>query len=179
MEPAIRRAEPTVADDALMGVLAAGDGIAIDALLDRYGGGVLRYLTHVTGDRTASEDLTQEVFVRVLREARRYRPQGRFRAWLYTMAHRAALNHLRAEKRRRRWLGLIPFRRETERIETDPILRALDRVDEPFRSALVLVAVEGLSYEEAAAAAGCTVKTLSTRLVRARRRFREIWNEMR
>jgi RNA polymerase sigma-70 factor, ECF subfamily len=64
---------------------------------------VFGYLLYVTGDRTLAEDLTGETFERALRRWRRFDPRrGSARTWLCQLARSAALDHFRAERRRKR-----------------------------------------------------------------------------
>lgn len=165
-------------DDRLMEEIASGGREALRGLIARHGGGLIRFLARMTGDATAAEDLAQETFLRVLRHANRYRPGVGFRAWLYAIARRLALNHLgRGFRKGNGWPAEIPVAAPDplERIELQAAIdRALEAIDEPFRSALLLVVVEELSYEEAARACDCPVKTLSSRLARGRERFREL-----
>jgi len=163
-------------DDALMQALAAGRSEALRLLVDRHGTAVLNFLYRMTGDRAASEDLSQEVFLRVFRHASRYVAGGGFRGWLFAIARNLALNYGRHRRMERRVRAPAPRSEDpAERAELERAVEAaIDRIDEPFRSALVLCTVDGLSYDEAAAACGCTVKTLSSRLARARMRLREL-----
>jgi len=165
-------------DDRLMEEIASGRRDALRGLVARHGGGLVRFLARMTGDAAAGEDLAQETFLRVLRHAGRYRPGGGFRAWLYAIARRLALTYLgRVLRKTNGWPAEIAVAEPDplERIELQAAIdRALEAVDEPFRSALLLVVVEELSYEEAARACECPVKTLSSRVARGRERFREL-----
>ncbi len=166
------------ADDRLMAGLAAGRSEALREIIRRHGPAILNFLYQLTGDRATAEDLSQETFLRVFRHARHYVPGGGFRAWVYTIARRLALNHGRdraADRGRRPEIAPAAIPDGGERSELQrAIERAIEGVTEPFRSALVLCVLQGLSYEEAAEASGCSVKTLSSRLARGRERFREL-----
>ncbi len=167
-------------DDGLMQSLAAGRSDALREIIHRHGPALLNFLYQLTGDRATAEDLSQEAFLRVYRHAARYVPGGGFRAWLYTIARHLALNHSRdrAVERDRRpepinWAAAPPDGGERSELQRS-IEKAIDAVSEPFRSALVMCVLHGLSYEEAAEACGCSVKTLSSRLARGRERFRDL-----
>ena len=156
--------------------LAGGRSDALRELIDRHGAAVLNFLYRMTGDRAAAEDLSQETFLRVFRHASRYVAGGGFRGWLYAIARNLALNHGRDRAMEKRIEPARPTRSDAvERAELERAVEAaIDRIDEPFRSALVLCTLDGLSYEEAAFACDCSVKTLSSRLARARARLREL-----
>jgi len=169
-----------VAEDALMSRLSGGEAQALQEIMSVHGPGVLNFLCHLTGSREAAEDLTQETFLRVFRKAASFRGNGHgVRPWLYSIARNLAVNL----RRRRRVAASVPpspsfpVCRPSERYLREElqerIKRGLAEIQEPYRSPLVLCAVEGFSYEEAAVACGCSVKTLSSRLARARRKFRD------
>lgn len=167
-------------DDALMLRLAEGDSEALREIIRRHGTPLAAFLRQMTGDAASADDLTQESFLRVYRNSARYVPGGGFRAWLYTIARHLALNHLR-DRHQEAAVPAAPPPMEAplpdggERGELQSMIeRAIDAVPEPFRSALLLCVLHGLSYEEAAEASGCSVKTLSSRLARGRERFREL-----
>ncbi len=164
-------------DDLLMQRLAAGDAEALREIVRRHGESLLNFIHHLTGDRATAEDLSQEAFLRVYRNSSRYVAGGGFRAWLYTIARHLALNHQRNRKLERERLP-DPRESESPRLEGGELQQAIDHaidaISEPFRSALVLCVLHGLSYEEAAAASGCSVKTLSSRLARGRDQFRHL-----
>ena len=170
-----------VPDDVLMRRLAQGDAAALRPLMERYGGKVLNMAYRIVGDRGAAEDLTQETFLRVLDQAARFRRSGgSAQPWILTIGRNLALKHLRRRALEAR-ARPVPERasvdpsRELEQHELgERIQGALDGIDEPFRSALVLCAFEQLSYQEAAAIQSVSVKTLSSRLARARARFRDL-----
>jgi len=176
--------ETAASDDALLARMARGDAEALRPLMARHGDAVLNVAYRVSGDRAAAEDVVQETFLGAFRKAGRYRPGESARPWLVTIARNLAL-----KRRRRRRLEervRAEERGRTPRPAPDPgaaaergelaaaIERAVEQIDEPYRSALLLCSVEGLSYEDAAAAQRCRVKTLSSRLARARARFREL-----
>jgi RNA polymerase sigma-70 factor, ECF subfamily len=173
-------------DDALMARMVEGDSGALRDLMRRHGELVLGVCYRISGERTAAEDLTQETFLRVYRGAASYVPGRGARPWIVTIARNLALK----QRRRRALEARAPQHLRTQaaalRASPDPSSRAeqgelgdkiqdaLAAIDEPFRSALSLCAVQGLSYEEAAATLECSVKTLSSRLARARARFRQL-----
>ena len=171
---------PDEADDARMIRLRSGDKETLRELMERHGGVVLNFLYRMTRDRETAEDLTQETFLRVFRNADSYRPGQGFCPWLFTIARNLANNH-----RRRRRLE-TQIRPDSNGRQDDPasavengelqhkVEENLHRVEEPFRSALILCVLQGLSYEDAAKVCGCSVKTLSSRLARARARFRTL-----
>ncbi len=148
-------------DDELMRRVAAGQEAAFDLLVGRWQGEVIRLLWRLTGSREDAEDLAQETFLRVLRSAPRYRADGRFRAWLLSIA----TNQARSWGRRRSILSWLPWRLERDR-RPDPapdpqqrldaesdrqrVRAALARLPQRQREALVLRRFHELSLREIA-----------------------------
>lgn len=91
-------------DDALMAAWQGGDEAAFGVLVERYGAQLQGFLLHLLGDRSAAEDAWGDTFMRVVRSRDRYQLDGRFRAWLYTVARRCALDQRRSQ---RRWTRLM------------------------------------------------------------------------
>jgi RNA polymerase sigma-70 factor (ECF subfamily) len=160
--------------------LAQGDPEALRDLMARHAGPVLAFLLHATGDRAAAEDLVQETFLRLFRNAAAWRPELGLRPWLFTIARNLALG-----LRRHRAIEARPLPARPSAPHPPPALveerelrrkaeEAVQAIDEPFRTTLVLCVLQGLSYEEAAAVCGVPPKTISSRLARARARFREL-----
>lgn len=131
----------------------------------------------LTGSDDDAADLVQDTFLRAYRTFENFRPGTNIRAWLFTILYSIFFN----ERTRRRPTLLSPAQLDTvaaaERELAPPgdspwsaeVERALARLPGVFRAAVLLVDVEELSYEEAAAAAGCLVGTLRSRLFRGRK----------
>jgi len=86
----------------------AGDEGAFERLVALHRLSVLRFILRTVRDEDRAEDLCQEVFFRVYRSRDRYQPTATFRTWLFTIAHRLALNEIRAVRRRRRVFVELP-----------------------------------------------------------------------
>ncbi|MEK7466594.1 MAG: RNA polymerase sigma factor [Planctomycetota bacterium] len=170
---------PDRTDEDLVRDLATGSTAALDALMARHGRAVATLLDRTLHDRSWIDDISQETFVRVFRRASTFRPGMTFKPWLYAIA----LNLSRDQNRRwgfwKRFLRTHPIREvapaapDTERVRL--VREALSDLPEDFREVLVLCEIEGLSYAEASEATGSPAKTVSSRLARARDRFREAW----
>ncbi|MCW3053281.1 MAG: polymerase subunit sigma-70 [Chthonomonadales bacterium] len=93
-------AEPQ-SDEYLLSRICARDAEAFETLLARYQESVRGHLLRMVRDLNTTEDLTQEVFVRVWTRAEQWNGHGPFRAWLLRIATNTALNYLRTVRRRR------------------------------------------------------------------------------
>ncbi len=160
---------PDVAD-----VLAAasGDIPAFERLVRHMQGPVWRYVVHLVGDPGLAEDISQEVFLRTHRKLDTLHDPERFVPWLLATARNAAYDAGRSRKRRP--VELVGDREFGSADKGDPhvgieVRDALDRIDESLREALVLVAVIGLTYQEAAEITGVPEGTVKSRVFRARR----------
>lgn len=174
--------------DDLMLLRAAyeGSGPAFDLLVARHGPAIVGFARHLTADRATAEDAAQEAFVRLLRGGEAAVGEAGVRVWLLAVVRNLALDEARRRSVRRRFLDLVrggrdPRRGGGARREPTPpealaaaelggaIARALGTLPEAQRSAFLLRERDGLDYAQIAQVLGCPVKTVSTRLLRARR----------
>ncbi len=140
------------------------------------------HLTHRAED---ASDLVQETYLRAYRTFHNFTPGTNCKAWLFTILYSVFVNRYRKEQREPESVSLDEleekFREFLVAGEWDPqravdlrevgaeVDQALNRLPEAFRSAVLLVDVEELSYEEAAAILNCPVGTVRSRLFRARK----------
>jgi len=132
------------------------------------------FLVYLTGDRSVAEELTAETFARACERWRRYDPRrGSARTWLCQLARSTALDHFRAEDRRRRREGRyaldVPEAEEHGFGEgLSPALEtALSRLSAAEREVLALRVVLDLDGESASRVLGISTTACSTRLSRA------------
>ena len=156
-------------------------GAHIGRLYQEYRSPILAYLTRLIDDREAAEDLCQETFLKALRGWARHDPAASPVAWIYRIATNTAYDHLR----RRRLAQLAPLidaeaipgghAAESRLDEGEPVRSALAQLPPHYRVPLLLQACEGRSLGEIADALGCSNGAVKMRLVRARIRFRELY----
>lgn len=150
----------------------------LGALLPR----LWRYAYVVCRDRDRANDLVQATCERALSRRAQFQPGTRLDAWTFTILQSIWKNDLRRESIRRgqgfvdaEEAGLVDTRESAEgRIFLAEVLNAVDRLPEAQKSAVYLVYVEGMSYEEAAAVLEIPAGTLTSRLVRARAKIAEM-----
>jgi RNA polymerase sigma-70 factor (ECF subfamily) len=160
-----------VAADPLRHLLDAaveGDDVAMGELVRRTQVEVWKVCAAL-GSRGEEEDLVQETYLRAVRAAPSYRGDAPVRAWLLAIARHVCADHVRRRQRQRRLVRRIVPEVATVAPTGDPSAADLvERIDPDRRDAFVLTQVAGLSYEEAAAALGCPIGTIRSRVARAR-----------
>jgi RNA polymerase sigma-70 factor (ECF subfamily) len=87
------------AEKEVMAAVSADVPGAFERLVELYQRRVLHVMTQLVGSRQEAEDLTQDLFLKVFRARKAYRPESRLSTWIFTIAHNLAINHLRSRKR--------------------------------------------------------------------------------
>lgn len=167
-------------DDELMAAIQNGNQKAFQALFERHGGHLLGYSQRLLGgNRARAEDLTQDVWMKVIRFSRNYRPNGNFVAWLRTVARNTLFNDLRKE---RNWRE-VEERLQTESSDVsagfdleieaqqnfEQVKKQLEELPAAQRAALTLHTVDELSYEQIAAEMNLSLSAVKSLIFRARR----------
>jgi RNA polymerase sigma-70 factor (ECF subfamily) len=190
-------------DEALMLNHGAGSEEAFAELVRRYQKGVLNYIFRMVQNRQIAEELTQEVFVALVRNAERYQPTAKFTTYLYTIASNIVSKEWLRRKRRPKFLSLSGWNwRRNPEDEFDPLEHvgdnrtdvlfafqrgeiseavntALRELPEHQREAFILRRFQDLSYEEIAVITDAPVGTAKSRVVRAERALRPLLERFR
>ena len=160
--------------------LRRGDADAFDEVYAAFNVRLFTFLVRLSRRRDVAEDLLEETWLRLVKHARRLRPDTRLGAWLFTVARNLHISYHRSrmleDSAATSLIALWPFSVERSspfeaaaaselerRIE-----RALAALPAASREVLLLVAVAGLSHSDAADVCGVTPETLRQRLHRAR-----------
>jgi RNA polymerase sigma-70 factor (ECF subfamily) len=181
-------------DQEIVELALRGRESAYRELIRRYQRPVLSLIHRIVRDRELAEDLAQDTFVKVLNALDRYRSEYKFSSWIFKIAHNTALDSLR--KREVPTLSLegapnavTPDAQEATRLtiagdEQAPddytagrelrvyIEAAIDRLRPEYRTAVTLYHMEGLAYEEIAAAMELPLGTVKTFIHRARKELK-------
>jgi RNA polymerase sigma-70 factor (ECF subfamily) len=154
--------------------------VFVEGLFAKHHGEIYAYLVRMLRDSDLAADLTQDAFIKAYRAYDSLEKNENARAWLYQIAHRVALDELR----RRKIVRMIPWTGEShgaapsaERLAMDlrlsgPLERALARIPERQRAALLLAEIHDLSGLELAAAMGVSHVAARAILTRARESLR-------
>jgi RNA polymerase sigma-70 factor (ECF subfamily) len=148
---------------------------------------ILECLPHIRGfarrltrDRALADDLVQTAVMRALSNADKYMPDTNFRAWITTILRNSYFNEIRTRVRRPTVeLDIEAMASSTSggqeaRLLIRDFSRAFQRLPSVQQRALMLVGVDGLSYDDAAEAANCAVGTMKSRVSRARLALRQL-----
>jgi RNA polymerase sigma-70 factor (ECF subfamily) len=171
-------------DTALMIRVQSDDAESFGELLQRNRALVIRYLARMVTNQAIAEELAQDVFIRVYRSRRRYRPSAKFSTWLYRITTNVALNHFRDSKRRQHQLSLdvddgLEIRRSArdqnplveERLVQDSVAekvrRAIRSLPANQRAAVIMHKYEEMDYAEIARALGCSATAVKALMFRA------------
>jgi RNA polymerase sigma-70 factor (ECF subfamily) len=178
--------------------LRAGEAQAFDDFVIRYSQNVFALLIRLTEDEEEARDLTQDTFLRALKSIKSFRGDADLKTWLYRIAVNESRNRFRWWKRRNKSSTISldaemnssekPLSEtisddsespemETLRRERERALRlALRELPVNFREVVILRDIEGLSYEEVAAALETNVGTVKSRIARGREELRKKLN---
>lgn len=174
-------------DGELVARYADGDVAAFEQLYDRHRAALWRFLERQLRDPSATADVFQETWARVIVHADRYRPSAPFRAWLYRIAHHCCVDHWRRSGRVRRreqqadqsWLTGMPDRDTPGPADLvahaqagEALQDAILALPEEQRAAFLLYAEAGLSIAEIAGTMGVGPETAKSRLRYAVARLR-------
>ena len=144
-----------------------------DVLFHEHRRSVFRYLSRIVGGTETAHDLTQEVFLRVVRARVPDAEPAARKAWLFRIARNLALNHLRDGTRRPRMAELTDRARPASQELSVAIRQAIAALPEVDRDVFLLRETAGLSYDEIAVACELSVDAVRARLHRARQQLRD------
>lgn len=174
-------------DEELMLEARNGDVRQLGVLFERHQKPLFNYYLRMTGDRSGSEDLVQDVFFRILRSRRTYKPGVSFPVWMYRIARNARIDTLR---KKRHEAPLDPERCEPRspapaadsamaaQEDVEILRRAMALLPEDRREILILARYQNLKYQQIAELLGCQEGAVKQRVFRAIRELREIYLDL-
>jgi len=169
------------ADRALLEQIRNGDTAGAAELFERYAPALLRFTDRLLSDRASAEEVTQEVFVKLIARAHQYDGRAEVASWLFAIA----ANACRDRRRRDRRATVVPLEAIPEppdrtshrgdgiegalisREQRQAVRAALSALSDEQREALVLARYHGLPYVEIAEVLGISVGAVKTRIFRA------------
>ncbi|MEO0527628.1 MAG: sigma-70 family RNA polymerase sigma factor [Bacteroidota bacterium] len=170
--------EPT--DENLMLKVANGDLDLLKILFERHHIHVCNFLYKMCGDKMLSEDLTQDVFYKVMKYRTSYN-SGRFVAWLFTIARNSLNTHFSRVKEHHENIDVVGYKLMEEREEKNEdhshLQKALDQLGASDKELLVLNRFQEIKYQELAEIVGSTPGAVKTKVSRALKKLRLIYFE--
>lgn len=173
-------------DHELIENIAAGDELAFQQMFDRYKKLVINVCYRLVGNKDEAEDLTQDVFLKIFKSARHFKHRSKVSTWIYRIAINLSLNHLR-RKKYQQWFSLNDTSSSKEPVfieivssdcpesafnaqEQEKIVqKAINELPPDQRVAVMLQRYDGLSCQEIAAIAECSIGAVQARLHRAKK----------
>ena len=171
-------------DAELMLRVKDGDGASFALLLEKYRASVTHFLYRMVQEQAVSEELAQEVFLRVYRSRETYEPTAKFTTWLFRIATHLALNWLRDQKNERGQERLdesmedAPAREVADRspsveqsmvhrVKVEEVRRAVASLPEKQRAAVLMHKYEEMEYSQIAKVLSCSESAVKSLLFRA------------
>jgi RNA polymerase sigma-70 factor (ECF subfamily) len=183
-------------DEELIAMVARGNEMAFEILVDRYERPLATFCFGFMRDTQRSEDIMQEAFLRVFRNAHRYRPVARFSTWLYRIATNLCINELKKQRLRQTASidqplspdpdstkvvekiasnSATPLTQAEEKELQALLVRAVEALPDDQRTTLIMVEFNRMPYKEIAEVLGITVSAVKMRIKRARENLRQMF----
>jgi len=174
-------------DELIMEAVKDGNLQQATLLFERYNKRIYNFLARMTLDRALAEDLTQNVFLRIIKYRSSYREGARFQSWIYQIARNVFSDHYQANKNKfsdfvdvEKIRDHMPDSDDSGLQDEKEILlhRSMARLTEDQREVLVLTRFQQLKYEEVAVLMDTTVANIKVKVHRALIRLREYYFEL-
>jgi RNA polymerase sigma factor (sigma-70 family) len=174
-------------DEMIMAAVKNGDLGQASLLFERYNKRIYNFLARMTMDRALAEDLTQNVFLRIIKYRSSYRDGLRFQSWIYQVARNIFSDHYQTQKNK--FSDFIQVDKigehiaenedSLEREEQEKLLtRSMQMLNEEQRELLVLTRFQHMKYEEVAVIMNTSVANIKVKVHRAIAKLREHYFEL-
>ena len=180
----------STANSVLIKKARRGDGHSFGMLIENHERFVYNIVYRITGNFEDARDVSQEAFIKAFKNFSSYDESSAFSTWIYRIAVNTAIDHVRKKKRENN-VSLENYITDEkgenhkssveEKIVSDErmsdIIKALNALDEDFKTVVVLRDIEGMEYSQISKIIGCPEGTVKSRLSRARGKLRQIINK--
>lgn len=167
-------------DESLMAQVADGNLDNLKILFERHHVHVYNFLFKMSGDRMLSEDITQDVFYKLMKYRDSYNG-GNFISWMFTIARNNLKTHYRRNKTNNEDLSVLEYRvtdNDDEKTEDySHLQKALSKLDVSDRELLVMNRFQEIKYAELAEIVGSTPGAVKTKVSRALKKLRKVYFE--
>jgi RNA polymerase sigma-70 factor (ECF subfamily) len=172
-------------DEDLMKRCREGDMSAFELIVLRYKDAIFNFIYHFLADYHRAQDISQETFLRVFRNADRYKSRNSFKSWIYRIAANLCKNELRDRSRHKELLLDDPavytesrYTSPDKAYEDEEVQRlvkeAVNSLPEDQRMAIVMREYQDMTYEEIASALNCSLGAVKSKIYRARQNIKRM-----
>ncbi len=184
-EPSSAREWPI--DNDLMMRVRDGEVAQLGVLFERHQNMLYNFFLRMSSNREASQDLVQEVFLRILRYRHTFRGESKFTVWMYSIARNAYADHFRKRKKEtpvdiealeRTSADPLPHETLEQEQEIAMLRRALDKLASEKREVLLMSRFQDLKYHEIAEILQCPVGTIKARVHWALKDLKKIFDQL-
>ncbi len=169
-------------DETIMEAVKRGDLQQVTLLFERHHKRIFNFLARMTVDRELAEDLTQNVFLRLIKYRTSYKEGLRFQSWMYQMARNVFSDHYQTSKKK--LSGSVDIEKVSDNLEDKNVFdqqaereeilhRSLAMLPDDQRELLVLTRFQHMKYEEVAAIMNTSVVNIKVKVHRAIAKLRE------
>ncbi|MCK5004155.1 MAG: RNA polymerase sigma factor [Candidatus Aminicenantes bacterium] len=167
--------------------LKEGDLDKLGILFERHKKNLFGFFFKITYDRDVSEDMVQEVFIKILKYKDSFRGYGKFSTWMYSIAHNVSVDHFRKQNKyvfsedSERLISVEDHDHELNTIRDerfDMLNRAMLKLVPDKREILTLSKIDGLKYKELGRILNCSENTVKGRVFRALKELKNIYSKM-
>jgi RNA polymerase sigma factor (sigma-70 family) len=173
-------------DEMIMEAVKNGDLQQASTLFERYNKRIFNFLARLAMDRTLAEDLTQNVFLRIIKYRGSYKEGARFQSWIYQVARNVFSDHYQAHKNKYSdFVDVEKLKDNMAETEDEPweekeklLHRSMAMLPDEQRELLVLTRFQHMKYEEVAQIMNTTVANIKVKVHRAVAKLREYYFEL-
>ncbi len=167
-------------DEELMAEVALGNLDLASILFDRHHVHVYNFLYKMSKDKMLSEDITQEVFYKLIKYRSSYN-NGKFVSWMFTIARNSLASHYKSSKSTYTDLDQLEYRLTEDQNEKSEdyshLQKALDKLNDTDRELLILNRLQEIKYNELAEIMDSTTGAVKTKVSRALKKLKGIYFE--
>ena len=173
-----------MSDEMLMEAVKNGDLRQASLLFDRYHKRLFNFLARMTMEPTIAEDLTQNVFLRMLKYRNSYREGARFQSWIYQMARNVFVDHYQESKNKSGFVKMESLPDKMDDSDHDyehqekVLHQSMQKLPDDQRELLVLTRFQHMKYEEVAEIMNTSVANIKVKVHRAINKLREHYFEL-
>lgn len=174
-------------DEDIMNNIKNGRIQMLAILFERHHVKLYNYFLRLTGNKTTSEDLTQDVFFRILKYRTTYRRESKFTTWMYRIGRNVHIDHLKKNKEemplddiweQKAAPGPLPHQETETKQETAFLHKALSLLPPAKKEILVLSRFQEMKYNEISNILGCSLASVKTQVHRAIKDLRKTYMEL-